>query len=164
MLTTRAFLPPTDKVYLTPSNDNSNILAAYTAPLSLIPGQAVTVFASGYFAGGTPTFEVWAALSSGITLPLTPAAVSVNELENVTDFRLAPNPAVDQVVVSFDVKESSNLRYRIMDYSGRLVQEGDFGQVSAGAFSERIFSERSAAGHVQSGSSFRSRFESDPAL
>ncbi|MFM7153494.1 MAG: DUF4397 domain-containing protein, partial [Bacteroidota bacterium] len=132
-------IPATNyKVYLTPSNDNSNILAAYTAPLSLIPGQAVTVFASGYFAGGTPAFGVWAALSSGVTLPLTPAAVSVNELENVTDFRLAPNPAVDQVVVSFDVKESSNLRYRIMDYSGRLVQEGDFGQVSAGAFSERI--------------------------
>jgi hypothetical protein len=132
-------IPATNyKVYLTPSNDNSNILAAYTAPLSLIPGQAVTVFASGYFGGGTPAFGVWAALSSGVTLPLTPAAVSVNDLETVTDFRLAPNPAVDQVVVSFDVKESSNLRYRIMDYSGRLVQEGDFGQVSAGTFSERI--------------------------
>jgi hypothetical protein len=25
-----------------------------------------------------------------------------------------------------------------MDYSGRLVQEGDFGQVSAGTFSDRI--------------------------
>ena len=132
-------IPATNyKVYLTPSNDNSNILAAYTAPLSLIPGQAVTVFASGYFGGGTPAFGVWAALSSGITLPLTPAAVSVNDLETVTDFRLAPNPAVDQVAVSFEVKESSNLRYRIVDYSGRLVQEGDFGQVSAGTFSERI--------------------------
>ena len=46
---------------VTPGNDNSTIVASYTADLSGLGGGAAVVFASGFLSGDTPAFAPWVA-------------------------------------------------------------------------------------------------------
>jgi len=124
-------------VQVTPANDNSTIVQSYTADVSSLGGQAATVFASGFLAG-QPGFEVWVALTDGTTFPL-PVFVSANELDGkLQSLRLAPNPAVSETWVRFDLTEGTNLRYAVRDLAGRVASEGDFGFVPAGPFAYRV--------------------------
>ncbi|MFM8487743.1 MAG: DUF4397 domain-containing protein, partial [Bacteroidota bacterium] len=126
------------KYYLTPFNNNNNILGAYIAEWSQHAGEAVTVFASGYYSGVSPAFALWAAFGSGVTVPLPPVAVSTNEPAADEGMTLWPNPATEVVSVKMYVKENTELIYRIMDAGGKTVQAGSFGQVNAGTFSETL--------------------------
>jgi hypothetical protein len=45
---------------------------------------------------------------------------------------------VDEVMLRFSLTEPEALRYALRDVTGRLVQEGDFGTVPAGAFAQRL--------------------------
>ncbi|MBK9336838.1 MAG: DUF4397 domain-containing protein [Lewinellaceae bacterium] len=124
-------------IQVTPANDNSTIVQSYTADVSSLGGEAATVFASG-FLSSQPGFEVWVALADGTTFPL-PVFVSANELDDkLQSLHLAPNPAVSETWVRFDLTENTNLTYAVRDVTGRMAAEGDFGMVPAGPFAQRI--------------------------
>jgi hypothetical protein len=58
---------------------------------------------------GQPGFEVWVALADGTTFPL-PVFVSTNDLDGkLQSLRLAPNPAVSETWVRFDLTEGADL-------------------------------------------------------
>ena len=62
-------------LWVTPSEDNATIVAAYSADLSWWAGNTAVVFASGYLSGDFPAFEPWVALSNGGTFPLPATAI-----------------------------------------------------------------------------------------
>lgn len=126
------------KYYLTPFNNNNNILGAYIAEWSQYPGEAVTVFASGYYSGVSPAFALWAAFGSGVTVPLPPVAVSTIEPAARGGIYLWPNPATEAVAVRIYMEDNAELTYRIIDAGGKTVQAGSFGQVNAGTFDETL--------------------------
>ncbi len=131
-------VPPANySISVTPANNNNQPVQSYKADISGLGGEAFTVFASGLLSGA-PAFEVWVALADGTTFPL-PTLVSTNELDGkLSDFAVSPNPAVDEVNLRFSLTEPEALRYGLRDLTGRLVQEGDFGTVSAGTFVQRL--------------------------
>lgn len=132
-------VPPANYVIqVTPADDNNAVVKTYLADLSSLGGQAITVFASGYLAGGQPGFEVWVAETDGTTYPLEEIVRTNDPTGGPVDLRIAPNPAVDKLFVSFKLNEAKALRYAVRDIAGRLVLEGDFGNVGAGAFSREL--------------------------
>ena len=126
------------QIQITPANDNNTIVQSYTADISTLTGQAATVFASGFLGGNTPGFEVWVALTNGVTFPL-PVFVKTNELDTkLSEVSMSPNPATERVTLAFDLNDSEALRYRVRDVSGRMVLEGDFGTLDNGTFARDI--------------------------
>ncbi len=132
-------VPPSEYiVQVTPADDNNTVIQSYRADVSTLGGQAATIFASGFFGGGQPGLEVWVALADGNTFPL-PVFVNTNELAaKLASLQLSPNPAIDNVLVRFEMNEAEALRYNIRDLAGRLVLEGDFGLVSEGEFAQQL--------------------------
>ncbi len=143
-------VPPANYIIqVTPADDNAAILKTYIADFSSLGGQAITVFASGYLTGAQPGFQVWVAEIDGTTYPLE-EIVRTNDLaDGLDDLRISPNPAVDNLFVQFSLNEAKALRYGVRDVTGRLVLEGDFGTVSAGAFSRKLGLGRLPAGMYQ---------------
>lgn len=132
-------VPPAEYVVqVTPADDNNTVVQSYRADISALGGQAATIFASGFLGGAQPAFEVWAALANGFTFPL-PVFVNTNELDGkLESLQLSPNPAVDNLLVRFNLNEDEALRYNIRDLTGRLTAEGDFGLVPAGEFAAQL--------------------------
>jgi hypothetical protein len=88
--------------------------------------------------GDSPVIEIWVALADGTTFPLTPY-LDANDLEGtLSQMRLSPNPATDRLNVQFDLEESKNLRYRIRDINGRMVQEADWGTMGSGFYTQEV--------------------------
>ncbi|HND88843.1 MAG TPA: DUF4397 domain-containing protein, partial [Saprospiraceae bacterium] len=131
-------VPPADyPISVTPADNNSLVVQSYRADVSGLAGQAFTVFASGLL-GGTPAFELWAALADGLTFAL-PVLVNTDELDQrLSDLSISPNPAVYEVMLRFSLTEPEALRYALRDLTGRLVMEGDLGLVPAGDFAQRL--------------------------
>jgi hypothetical protein len=124
-------------IQVTPANDNTTIVQSYRADISTLGGQAAVVFASG-FLSGTPGFEVWVALANGTTFPL-PVFVRTNELEErLLSLQVAPNPAVHETWIRFELSEPTPLRYAVRDLTGRMLYEGNLGNLPAGPFAQRI--------------------------
>jgi hypothetical protein len=135
-------------IQITPANDNNTVVKTYIADATTFAGEAATLYASGYL-GGTPKFEVWAAFADGTTFPL-PEVSATNELnEKLESLQLSPNPTSDALMVQFELKESEALRYGVRDNLGRLIQEGDFGTVQNGAFTQKIQVGNLASGMYQ---------------
>jgi hypothetical protein len=85
---------------VTPGNDNNTVVAAYTANLSALSGQAITVFASGFLnpasnQNGEP-FGLFACLANGtvIALPLTGANTDSAQVQIIHN---AADPAASSV-------------------------------------------------------------------
>lgn len=131
-------VPPAEYiVQVTPANDNNTVVQTYNADVSTLNGQAATLFASG-FLNGQPGFEVWVALSDGTTFPL-PVFVNTNELAGkLKSLQVSPNPAIDNMLVRFELNGAEALRYHIRDLTGRLMAEGDFGLVPEGPFAQKL--------------------------
>jgi hypothetical protein len=131
-------VPPAEYiVQVTPANDNNTVVQSYKADVSTLNGQAATLFASG-FLNGQPGFEVWAALADGTTFPL-PVFVNTNELAGkLKSLQVSPNPAIDNMLVRFDLSGAEALRYHVRDLTGRLMTEGDFGLVPEGPFAQKL--------------------------
>ncbi len=124
-------------IQVTPANDNTTVVQAYRADISALGGQAITVFASG-FLGDTPEFGVWVALADGTTFPL-PVFTRTNELDNrLSALQLAPNPAVHETWMRFELSQQTPMRYAIRDLNGRILYEGNLGNLPAGTYAERI--------------------------
>ena len=84
---------------VTPGDDNSTVVASYTADLSFWAGNTAVIFASGFLSGDKPGFEPWVALSTGGTFPLPPATTDPGP-DPSTSARLqvihnSPTPTVD---------------------------------------------------------------------
>jgi len=73
---------------VTPGNDNDTVVAAYEAPLSLLDGAGVVVFASGFLGHvpGLAEFGLFVALGDGTVIPLTEATVAT-EASTLTDVK-----------------------------------------------------------------------------
>ena len=123
---------------VTPANDNNTIVASYLADITGLGGAALTAFATGYLspATGQPAFGVWVALADGTTFPLS-TVVSTNTLGNLEQITLAPNPATTSLNVNLSTLESTAVRFQVFDLTGRLVTEGDWGNID-GSFGARI--------------------------
>ncbi len=133
-------------IYVTPSNDNNTVVAAYLADVTTLAGQAITVFASGYLSGQTPVFGVWVALPNGTTFPLQ-TTVSTQQMTNtLRDLSIAPNPASEMIRVQFDLDKNTSVLYRVMDATGRTALQGNLGQLSSGVQSVSIPLERLTSG------------------
>jgi hypothetical protein len=117
---------------ITPSDDNENVVAAYDADLTGLEGGAGVVFASGFFNGDDPAFQVWVALPDGTTFAL-PEATSTNDLNGaLTDFQVGPNPNGGQFDLRYALTESTELTIEIRDGLGQLVETVFNGFVAAG--------------------------------
>ncbi len=129
--------PSTYQISVTLANDNTQVVRSYQAPIGALAGEAITVFASGSLTA-SPGFAVWVALADGTTFPLQIFS-STNELdEKLQGLKIAPNPVSDALQLHFELKDQEALRYGVRDVTGRMVLEGTFGEVNAGAFSDLI--------------------------
>jgi len=122
---------------ITPADDNANILFEYRADVGALGGQAITIFASG-FVGDTPGFELWVADANGNTFPLA-LITSTQELSNIESLMLYPNPvATATATLEYELTESSDISWRISDYSGRLLQIQRIGSQPAGVYRQEV--------------------------
>jgi hypothetical protein len=123
---------------ITPSEDNSNIVASYSADITSLDGGAAVVFASGLFSGNDPAFAVWVALPDGTTFAL-PLATSTNELERIVEeFSMAPNPAREQTLITFGLSESTDLNMAVFGLNGQLHKTLDLGTLPKGQHTQRV--------------------------
>jgi hypothetical protein len=86
---------------VTPGNDNSIIVASYTADLTALAGAAAVVFASGFLNPSTnqngEAFGIYAALPNGLVVPFTPVSLArLQAIHNAAD----PSAAVVDVYVN----------------------------------------------------------------
>lgn len=63
---------------------------------------------------------------------LAPTILSVDELSSVSEFRMFPNPANNEVAVELQMNESSDLTIDVVNILGQNVKSFDFGTRSAG--------------------------------
>lgn len=100
--------PATYFLEITPGNDNNTVVAAYTANLSTLAGQAITLFASGFLnpadnQNGEP-FGLFACLTNGtvIALPLTGAVTDSAQIQIIHN-------AADPAAASVDIYVNGSL-------------------------------------------------------
>jgi len=67
-----------------------------------------------------------------IDVVLAPTILSVDELSSVSEFRMFPNPANNEVAVELQMNESSDLTIDVVNILGQNVKSFDFGTRSAG--------------------------------
>lgn len=105
---------------------------SYLVPLSALDGKAVTVCASGFVDSAAnnngASFRLFAGLPSSpfpqiVFLKDTSISTSIND-PSTSDmsFRMFPNPASSELVMAFDVENSTNVSIDILDINGRVVK------------------------------------------
>lgn len=67
-----------------------------------------------------------------IDVVLTPTILNVDDLSSVSEFRMFPNPANNQVAVELQMTESDDLTIDVVNILGQNVKSFDFGTRSAG--------------------------------
>ena len=125
-----AYLQVMPAVYtldITPGNDNSTIVASFTADLSSLTGASAVVLASGFLDPSMnqngAAFALIAVLADGTVIPLS-NTTSVQTIDGA-GISLYPNPATSnfQVTLTNDAIGSSLL---IRDAMGRTVRQYEF--------------------------------------
>ncbi|HKK89050.1 MAG TPA: choice-of-anchor B family protein [Saprospiraceae bacterium] len=119
--------PANYELSVTPSQDNSNIVARYLAELEEAAGSSVAVFASGLLTE-TPEFGLWALLTDGTTFPLPLISSNVERIEDIIDLRVGPNPASDFGMIHFSQAMDVN-RIDLMTIQGQVVRNYQNGQL-----------------------------------
>jgi hypothetical protein len=106
---------------------------SYIVPLAAFAGKAVTILASGFVDSTAnhngPAFKFLAGLPSSpfpqmlVLKDTNTTQVSINDPAKADlQFRLFPNPATTELVMAFDVNETSNVAIDIIDLNGRVVK------------------------------------------
>lgn len=124
---------------LTPAGDNNTVVQAYQAELAGLGGLAATVFASGFFSGESPSFEIWVALPDGQTFALPAVTTSVNNLsDRLGYYQVAPNPVNDMARIQYSVTQTLDLQLHLYDANGRLLRIQELGQQAPGEYSYQL--------------------------
>ena len=117
---------------VTPSDDNETVVKSYEADVSGLEGGAAVVFASGFFSGDAPAFEVWVALPDGTTFPLTETVATNDLADQVSDLALAPNPSSTTTWLELDAKANMDLSIQVFNLNGQQVASVFEGTVATG--------------------------------
>lgn len=103
-------------------------VAVFNAPLATLglEGAAITLLASGFLApennSDGPAFGLFAALPSGGALVSLESTTSIEEEASIiNDFRIYPNPATNNVNISFNLDRSAETNLSIIDITGKEV-------------------------------------------
>lgn len=105
---------------------------SYIVPLGALDGKAVTVLASGFIDSAAnkngAAFRIFAGLPSA-PFPQIVFLKDTAIISSITDpaksdlqFRMFPNPAVNELTFGFDVNETNNVSIDILDLNGRVVK------------------------------------------
>jgi len=120
--------PASYTINITPAG-SSNVVAAYTAPLTGFADSALVVVASGFLSPNVPTgrdagaaFGLFAVTRSGNVIEL-PLATGLRKLNSNVSASLYPNPASNQISIS--ATESIN-SIVIRDLSGRMIYTNNY--------------------------------------
>lgn len=110
---------------ITPGNDNSIIVASFSAPLNALGGSSAVILASGFLdpamnQNGTP-FALIAVLADGTVIVLN-TATGLGDIPEDQSFNLYPNPASDYINLVSD-KEPAGKSLRIYTASGMLISD-----------------------------------------
>ena len=119
-------LPSANYVLAIQDETGDATVASFAAPLADlgIAGQSLTILASGFLApennSNGASFSLLAVLANGNTLMLNPSSINESPV-NLASFKVFPNPTTDQLNISFDMKESSDVSVELMDVTGRTL-------------------------------------------
>ena len=118
---------------VTPAEDNATVVASYDVDFAPLAGQAITVFASGFFSGDAPAFDVWAADANGNTFSLS-GTTSIGGNLNIDQelMTIFPNPAYQNVNVKYNLKETGKVNFSLFDAIGRRVENVNFERLAKG--------------------------------
>lgn len=127
-------------------NSTGNVYKRYSASLGLVEGSApggatpgAAVFASGFVDTTAanqngPEFGLYAVLPSGLVLPLTEVATSIDEGFDalVTDMSVFPNPANNVLNLEYTLEENQPVSIRLMNMTGQVVETLELGNQPTG--------------------------------
>lgn len=123
--------PTTYQIDIT-TDDQSTVVASYSAPLGTATGGAAVVFASGFLDNTQgAAFGVWVALADGTTFPL-PVFVGINEAAFASALNIYPVPATDRVNLDITLDTEVSVRYDLMNATGQVVSTKDMGVLNTG--------------------------------
>ncbi len=109
---------PTDSKIDLIDADDGHLFKFYKALFEIFKGQSITLF-SGGIVNSEPGFELWAALSNGISFPLE-ELVAVTNISMISSFALHPNPVSNKVTTLTlnSTQECSQCVIGLMDMKG----------------------------------------------
>jgi hypothetical protein len=132
---------------VTPGNDNSTVVASFTADLSGLANGAAVVFASGFLTPGDdqngPAFGLFAALPNGLVIALPAAKGGQTASKGLADANTSmpasfmlnqnyPNPFNPETTISFALPNTSEVNIRVYNSLGQLVTTLVQGRMEAG--------------------------------
>ncbi len=126
------------------TEDGSNVMGNFLAPLADmgLGGQSLTILASGFVNplvnNNGPVLALLTVQLDGTAVLLT-NTIGIDESAVVAStFNIFPNPAKDNLNISFELKSKSSLMIEVLDITGRIVISNDLGTRNAGIYHEKI--------------------------
>lgn len=127
---------------ITPAGNNAVVLKSFTPDLTLLAGNAVTLFASGFLDPAQnkngEAFGLYAVMTTGTVVAIPAVAVGVSETATATGVYSYPNPASDAVTVAYELTVGAQVQITLHDASGRIVYTSNEGMQAAGAHIARV--------------------------
>jgi hypothetical protein len=137
-------LPTANYALNVTDESGTTVVASFSAPLAdlNLAGKSLTLLASGFLDPSVnsngPEFGLLAVKADGTALMLTNTSGIKDSPVELSSFNVYPNPAVDQVNVSFELKLKERVSLEIMDMTGRIVKSDDLGMCNTGVYNEMI--------------------------
>jgi hypothetical protein len=129
-------------VTLTLTDTGSNGLLNITAPLSLVsdtnvvdgPSSAILLFASGLFGQdtGASAFGIYGLTAYGNVFQLQTGPVGIEESLQSVELSAFPNPATENVSLTFDLPEAADISMRVLSINGKTVRSLEAQRFSSG--------------------------------
>lgn len=114
------------------SNENQELAARYLMSLNALVGQAITLFSAGY-RYEEPLYEMWIALSNGVTFPLDIITSTSALPEAISGLKVFPNPANHSVQIALELNTKlSEVSVELYSLNGQLVKRISYPDVESG--------------------------------